>query len=375
MSKLLNQGGFGCIFYPGMNCNGNVLTNKKYASKLQQDNFSSHNEYKVGSIIKKLPLYSYNFVPVLNMCNINVAEIDKKNIEDCKIVKSNKDKKFVVMKLNYIEKFDFYNYLIHKGNTKKQIIATIFDSYIFILNNVETLVNNNIVHFDLKMQNIIINMKTKTPLIIDFGLSIPIKELKIENYSKYFYTFRASYYIWPIDVHIINYLIHINNELSKDSLESIVNEYVINNSALNLFSNNFKEKYKQIAINSYEKYIGKMMFDIINDLIQYWYTWDNYSLSIMYLIILNHISSYGFISNKLMIAFSNLLLYNIHPNAGRRKKISETKKLFEELFLITESISNYEQLIDNFNIKLFVQNTIMESNKMKNIDMKPIDNK
>ena len=67
----------------------------------------------------------------------------------------------------------------------------------------------------LLLKNIIINMKTKTPLIIDFGLSIPIKELTIENYSKYFYTFRASYYIWPIDVHIINYLIHINNELSK----------------------------------------------------------------------------------------------------------------------------------------------------------------
>ena len=78
MSKLLNQGGFGCIYYPGINCTGKTITNKKFATKLQEDNFSARNEYHIGSLIKKIPLYSYNFVPILQMCNIDLAEINKK---------------------------------------------------------------------------------------------------------------------------------------------------------------------------------------------------------------------------------------------------------------------------------------------------------
>ena len=35
-SKLLGQGGFGCIFYPGINTDGSS-TSDKYASKLQKN--------------------------------------------------------------------------------------------------------------------------------------------------------------------------------------------------------------------------------------------------------------------------------------------------------------------------------------------------
>ncbi len=364
MSKLINQGGFGCIYYPGINCNGKPLINKKYATKLQQDNFAAHNEYEIGMIIKKIPLFSYNFVPIMQMCNINLAEISKREIEQCKAVENKTDKKFVVMKMNYIDKMDFYNFLTNKSENKKQIISSLFDSYIFLLNNLETLEKNKIVHFDLKMQNIIINKITKTPLIIDFGLSIPIDRLNINNYSNYFYIYKVSYYIWPLEVHVINYLIHIENSLTHDNLLSITTEYVKNNSGLQLFSPIFKQKFIDLAFKSFEKYIGKSKEIIIKDLIKYWNTWDNYSLSILYLILINFISSYGFIGNKLITSFSNLLLYNIHPNPERRKKIKDTKKIFNELFYLSDNIESYEKLIENFNINLFAENTLKESKKI-----------
>ena len=36
MSKLLSQGGFGCIYYPGLKCNGKSEYNKNVVSKLQK---------------------------------------------------------------------------------------------------------------------------------------------------------------------------------------------------------------------------------------------------------------------------------------------------------------------------------------------------
>jgi hypothetical protein len=38
MSKLIDQGGFGCVFYPGIECDGSISKNPKYISKLHKKN-------------------------------------------------------------------------------------------------------------------------------------------------------------------------------------------------------------------------------------------------------------------------------------------------------------------------------------------------
>ena len=43
-SKLLSEGGFGCIYYPGISCNGKSLYNKNVVSKLQKNDETSKNE-------------------------------------------------------------------------------------------------------------------------------------------------------------------------------------------------------------------------------------------------------------------------------------------------------------------------------------------
>ena len=47
MSKLLAQGGFGCIYYPGINCNSKP-TSDKFVSKIQKRNQTSENEINIG---------------------------------------------------------------------------------------------------------------------------------------------------------------------------------------------------------------------------------------------------------------------------------------------------------------------------------------
>ena len=42
----LTQGGYGCVFLPGIDCDGSSLTSKKYVSKIQAFNKSAKNDCK-----------------------------------------------------------------------------------------------------------------------------------------------------------------------------------------------------------------------------------------------------------------------------------------------------------------------------------------
>ena len=48
MSKLLSQGGFGCVYYPGLKCSDKTDVSKKMVTKLQRDDFNAENEAYIG---------------------------------------------------------------------------------------------------------------------------------------------------------------------------------------------------------------------------------------------------------------------------------------------------------------------------------------
>ena len=85
-------------------------------------------------------------------------------------------------------------------------------------------------------------------------------------------------------------------------------------------------------------------------ILSYWKTFDNYSMSIMYLKFLHYININGFIDNQFIIFFSKLLLRNIDPNPEDRLSLVETLHTFNT-FLYQKNINNiktFEQLTDSF---------------------------
>lgn len=366
MSKLINQGGFGCIFYPAIECDGKISKNKKYASKLiRKDKRASH-EYNIGKLIKQIDLYEYYYAPVVNMCNIDLAKIDRREKDMCRIIKKGSssfesNNEFAIMKLSYIKNVDMVKYLTREGVDKKELITFILDSYKFLLNNLKILNDNGIVHFDFKVPNILIEEKTKTPIIIDFGLSIPVVDIKPETYKTYFYSYVPKYYIWPIDVHVINYLVNVKSTLTKDVLNEMVNIYLSTNTALKLFSDSFNDEFKKLTVEVYSKYIGVSGDVVIKELIKNCKTWDNYALSVMFLNLINFISSDGFTNNKLIIEFSKILLSNIHPDGKKRLTFDETRNRYNKIFSVNETVIGYKKLLDNFNEKLFNDRTVNET--------------
>ena len=122
--------------------------------------------------------------------------------------------------------------------------------------------------------------------------------------------------------------------------ESIFNKY---------FSDDFKYKYKIMCIEFLGKYINVNKNIIIKELLQYYKTWDLYSLSILYLKFFYTLFQDGFFDSKFIINFSQLLLINISPDPSKRLSIADTLQKYKDIFFINEKPENYLTLINNLN--------------------------
>tara|TARA_Y100000741_G_scaffold363057_1_gene350415 strand:+ start:394 stop:1500 length:1107 start_codon:yes stop_codon:yes gene_type:complete len=348
MSKLLSQGGFGCVYYPGITCSGKKDPRKTIVTKLQKSDFNASNEVYIGKLIKKIPDYGLFYLPVIESCSVNIRNIDRELITECQVVAKSHDVPFVLMSVPYVSNRGFFDVVTDKSLGRKQMISTLARTYSYLLTAIKNLVEIGVVQFDLKGDNILYNLVTKDPQIIDFGISLPMSKIGPQNWSKYFYAYAPEYHVWPLEVHLINFLLHVSSPLSAEDIPSIVKPYTEGNKALSLFSSDFKERYGKLCEVCLREYVGKAKEKVIPELVSHYPTWDNYSLSVLYLKALSRMFPQGVKRNKIIVRFTQLLVLNISPDTASRVTLSETKKQFEEVFFEGGDVEDYEDLVDSF---------------------------
>jgi serine/threonine protein kinase len=369
MSKFLNEGGYGCIYYPGLKCDGTPQLTKKLVSKLQKNNESAENEINIGKRITAIPNYQLYFLPVVASCPVNLSKIKPKLLTACSNItekdiasdrkveerkgieeKERKDG-YILMEVPYVLNKSFYTILIDMYASKKHVIMGIIENYTYLLEALITLLDNKIVHFDIKSDNILYNQQTHLPLILDFGLSIYIPDLKPETMAIYFYNYTPDYYVWPLEVHLINFLLYETDTetgLTELNVQQMAAIYVKHNKGLKNFSEAFHQDYVGVCETYLRTYIGKDKKKTIELLLSFYPTWDNYALSILYLKTLGLMFPQGFHKNSLILYFSQMLLYNIHPDPAKRYSLDETKQRFKDIFYLEEEVDNYVDFIDTF---------------------------
>ncbi len=376
--KLLAEGGYGCVFLPGINCDGTNMTSKKYVSKIQRFNNSAKNEIEIGKIIQEINGFNNHFSPVVKNCSIDIGNIKDDDKNKCTVFKKQKSKKFILMKMLYIDGIDFIDYMIEHKNSS-QIVRNIINSYNHMLRTLSMLIGKKIIHYDLKGTNILFDNVKQVPLLIDFGLSIKIKNMNRENLRDFFYVYAPEYYVWSLEIHYLCYILNKNKEPSVSELKTIAKDFVENNKGLNkIFSPGFLKRYKTKCEKQLRYYNSIEYNERIEKILNYWATFDNYSLSIMYLKFLYYINIEGFQNNPFTIFFSKLLLQNIDPNPEKRLTILQTIHTFNG-FLYERNINNsitFELLAEQFvnkrekisdALKLAKQNDIKETKSMKKI--------
>ena len=353
----IGEGSYGCIYHPALNKDGSESENKKYVSKIQKNNKYANNEIVIGELISQIDGYINHFAPILGKESLKITKVKKNFFNDCSALedKDKKSNKLIMMKMEYINGEEFIEYLI-KNKENVTIVKNLISSYTHLLSSIKLLTDTRVIHFDIKGDNILFNKDKEIPIIIDFGLSINMNELinqsiSVEKLRKFFYVFGPDYYIWPIEVHYICYLLNVNEEPTEKEIKKICDEYVDNNVPLKInCSREFVKSYQK----SCEKFlieINKLTFsEKINQVLSSWFTWDNYSLSIIYLQFIYYLNITGYVKNNLIIKFSEILLTNINPNPKKRLNVLKTKQDFTEFLynLNINSVINFQEVKEMF---------------------------
>ena len=408
-SKLINQGSYGCIYYPSLpfklqqkhSPHTTTDERKRYVSKLQKHNFHSEFEDYIGKKIQDIPSFDIFFVPVLSTYKIDLATIKQSYVTECdaisKYIRRNThrelnsknsnlssndyqtlNKKFIMQKMKYINGTNLHDHLLEvvtkRVNTRRSrhdsddsddrdygsdsdsdgddmtrvtktlrkderqikkyrsefkqdetvssynLMSIAFDLYERIMDSIQLLIKFKIVHYDLKENNILVEKIQQLPYIIDFGLSIDIDHLldhkwsdKNEDKSKssksstiidsevlyspdsskilknnylwkqHFYIHAPDYFLWPIEVHLMTYLINEHSTLTDESLRKICYEYVANNRAIEYMSREFKKKMFDVSVATFSRFVHQPREKVLNELVKYWDKWDMYAINIMFL--------------------------------------------------------------------------------------------
>jgi len=380
--EFFKEGAYGCVFRPGMNCFGEK-ENSKFITKIQMDKETSDNEITIGRFIenevkKDIPFYEDLFAPIISSCSIDLGKIENENVKKCEIVQKNNDAtiKFVSNKIRYVGKYTLEPFLKTEFQSNIQIFYKhFFQSHKYLLNSLHILSNYNIIHYDLKQNNISIDDSKRIPVIIDFGLSFQFNDLTTDlHYEKYFYVYYDKYPPWCLEITIISFIVQefkniedlhktirqntklkmkertklfkqemIEKEKKRERGEKNWRNSVIDIEHLvNIIDHYFKYNYIIIEIKNkvivekakeeWIKFVKKEFQDktgeyIVRFLMKSWKTWDNYSLCVIYFSLFRSFFSDKKKQKKFM-PYQQLLIDNIIAlPLNRDESIDTTTKL------------------------------------------------
>ncbi len=304
----------------------NNCVREKYIKTIRAYDNKCENEIKISELILKIPYYNTYFSPIVKYKSISSGIINEEYTENIEL-----DGSILIQRKN-INVLDFVSYFdknINSNNSGADFLRLLINSYKELSKILLILRENKVCFMDLKYDKIVFD-NNGFPMLDDFEEAIYYDDFKIMN------SLIPSYYIWPLEIHIISFL--ANNDdcltISKEDIENICKNYVVKNRALLIMDKNEIIKYYKKCVTYMMRFVNKPKMEIImvlkNDGIK---TWDNYSLSIMYLqLLMNIFGGEQGCNNKFKTFFSRHLINNLSPEPKERVGIEKNVEMIEALY-------------------------------------------
>jgi len=355
--EMLTQGTFGCVFSPGPKCNNSIINpDSTYITKIQKTNKTSTNEFNIGQKIQTIANYQTYFAPILEKCDINLSTITTDNdFDKCNIIDT-KSKKPLIYESNIIEfvgkhtlyeYFDKYKSKNHKSALKQ--IKRILRCNVHILKGINKLNDINVVHYDLKENNIMCT-KIGTPIIIDFGISIDLDDKN--TLKQKFYAYGPEYEPWCIESVVISKIVHEDDweklDITIEFIEEIINKFFKKNATMATLIHSTKQTYIDYftgIINGWS-ISNKTSISFIESIMINSKSWDNYAIAIL---IYNYLQ-YGILQYDIfkkmpeIESYVNLLKEIIIASPDKRPIASDT------ITNILDTLKNIK--VDNLKVEL-----------------------
>ena len=421
-NKFLGEGSYGCVYYPGIDCKGKK-NKKKTITKIQEIHFYSKNEKNIGKYIKRnIKNYKQYFSPVIKSCVVKFQIIEKAdlNLKKCDTIfedynylknyyekfgysnssddnnfsdsllrnlKNTIDEQYYLMYVYYIKNKtlkDYYNDI----NIFSNFVISLLNNFALLLNSLMLLNKVRIVHNDFHVNNILINLKTNKPVIIDFGLSLEIDKCYKFNkdYIDFSYLknilmdYKLDSYHVNIEKRFITFIIYnktdtfksnvndnnATNVLTKNNIDFFIKDCydsIINNEEIRVIFNDAElDDYKKSLEKFYYQFLDKTKYPKYNIIIKFLLEYldkynDLYSLSINLVYICYYksqiITNITDIKDKnykiLLEFFSQLYKKVLYPLPEMRLKINEVFDIYKFIINYIKNVDiNDDKYIGNF---------------------------
>jgi hypothetical protein len=172
---------------------------------------------------------------------------------------------------------------IHQQKDKATFLLHMLDSHQYLVEAIEELEKQKIVHHDIKSNNVMYSDTQHVPIIIDFGVSFQMKDLyKEEKLKDIFFTAYEKYPPWCLEITFIAAIINQSNwenkPLDMETLKTHLSKYAQNNPIMKVIGVKDISNWENY-LNTFSKESGKTA---VNKLLGKWNTWDVYSIHVMY---------------------------------------------------------------------------------------------
>jgi hypothetical protein len=359
--KVLDSGGFGCVFKPALKCKNHNQRAIDSISKLMPSSDTDEEFYEISKyepILKKIPNYRNYFI----IDGITICDPDKLTKEDLdNFSKCTAFKKYDITPKNINENLQYFAMLNEPdgGPELDEFVKEIFTNYsklISVNNSLIGLLQYGIIpmnklkifHFDIKGSNILVSaggaMNTR---LIDWGLShqlINNKDIMLDEISHRPFQFNLPYSIIifnkkfgesyeqfllvkrnataaEIYTYIFNYLVELEKTDKGAHLRGVLRDFKM------IFNGQF-------AMNTIAKYIADILVK---------YTKNNKLELHDYLsIFLNNVDIWGFATAYL--AFTDVISKKTHLDQMDKQIVECIRKVFTLLFQYNLSPINVPNL-------------------------------
>ena len=318
----------------------NGSENETFVNHLIKSNIFSLNELKNAKKIRNLNTNTnFRYYIFDSYDRLKIAEMNSINLDPA-IVKSNANQFLLTFKKRELIYLDLY---LKALSTSKKYIFELIEYYRYLLNSIDLLVCNNLIHNNIHFNTIVVDLVGSRPILTNFLYSIDLSN-KGMNWTQYFLLKKMDIFC-PVEFYLLQY--QVTNKLSSLSLyniETVINQFIKDHSVINAFS---KEKGNLLedGLKYFASYTNKDFDTNVQNMLKYYYTLDNYALSICYLEILIGVHRTVKMNNKFIIYFMKLLVNCISLDPSKRFTPDHSLKSFDTMLNQME-VSDYKQLID-----------------------------
>lgn len=244
--EVIGEGAYGCIIKPSLKCKDKRISYKNKVSKIavSKETQSELDEYNFISDIDKQKKYHLGKP---TRCKIKKTKKALKAISKCsrlkeKYLKNKSLKKefsrFEQLIMEYggisLTKYIKELQLLPISKKNRSLVRKLWFKMKNLFDGILLFQKNDILHFDIKNQNIVYNLKKKVVKFIDFGHMSHISNIMKKGRESDYWLFDSAHWNYPLEIQYLNkkeydkYAL-LSNEQKKALFSNIVSNAFNNN--------------------------------------------------------------------------------------------------------------------------------------------------